>query len=206
MATIARFAKYSLPKFVTGKYIIYDSSLLSRVFNSFNRKFCSKETEDSFTDYDDEVSTYDPSRRTLMSKDNKFCSDFSATKSSGIFVYASPGKNHKYRHFASYLLVKKLGEVESPESFVSPWDEKNRKVNDDLFNVPLACIHFNNGQFPNERSLVNWIKAIDFGLEQKYITSFGLSLAMLKFAQLMFKSSVYGGKLLSIVGYNRLTT
>uniref|UniRef100_A0A915HGH1 Uncharacterized protein n=1 Tax=Romanomermis culicivorax TaxID=13658 RepID=A0A915HGH1_ROMCU len=208
MATIVRFAKYSIPKFVPKKYMNYDSSLLRRTFDSYKRNFCSQGVVDSFTDYDNEVSTYDnskPSRRTPISANNNF-SDFSATESSDNSVLKLQDGNHKYKYFAAYLLAKKLGEVESPESFVSPLDKKNGKVNDNLVKIPLACLHFNNGQFPNERSLVNWIKAIDFGLEQKYITSFGLSIAIWAFAKIVGKPSNSDKKLLSVVGFDRLTT
>uniref|UniRef100_A0A915IVW1 Uncharacterized protein n=1 Tax=Romanomermis culicivorax TaxID=13658 RepID=A0A915IVW1_ROMCU len=130
-------------------------------------------------------------------------SEISSKKSSKILLFRRLKEHEKYKYFSAYTLAKKLGEVESPEDFVS---RGKNNSNDDLLTVPVACIYFNNGQFPNEKSMLNWIKAIDFGLEQRCITSYELSRAIASFVRLLKNYPRRPDKLLSAVGCDRLAT
>uniref|UniRef100_A0A915IZ62 Uncharacterized protein n=1 Tax=Romanomermis culicivorax TaxID=13658 RepID=A0A915IZ62_ROMCU len=207
MATISRFIKYTVPKLARHKFLIYDSPLHCGMFRPYDRKLSSK----FFEDDDNEVVTnaypkiFGTKPKSTELNDNS-SSEISSKKSSKILPFKRLKEHEKYKFFASYVLAKKLGEVESPEDFVprGKSDSSHRDMNE-LLNIPIACIHFNNCRFPNGKSMLNWIKAIDFGLEQGCITSFGLSIAIFSFAKLL---RLYPDrlKLLSVVGRDRLTT
>uniref|UniRef100_A0A915HG71 Uncharacterized protein n=1 Tax=Romanomermis culicivorax TaxID=13658 RepID=A0A915HG71_ROMCU len=195
---------YTVPKLARHKFLIYDSPLHCRVSRPYDRQLSSKVFEDD----DNEVLTNaDPELFGTKSKSTEsnynFSSEISSKKSSKILPFRRLKEHEKYKYFASYTLAKKLGEVESPEDFVSRGKSNS---NDDLLTVPVACIYFNNCQFPNEKSILNWIRAIDFGLKQRCITSYGLSIAIASFVRLLKNYPHRPDKLLSAVGCDRLTT
>uniref|UniRef100_A0A915JN05 Uncharacterized protein n=1 Tax=Romanomermis culicivorax TaxID=13658 RepID=A0A915JN05_ROMCU len=209
MATISRFIKFTVPNLARHKFLIYDLLFHCRVFEPFDRKLCSKASEDYDNDVlanaDHELFGRKPKSAQLNS-DYNFSSEIPSKKSDEILPFIRFKEHEHYRNFSSYIFAKKLGEVESAEDFV-PHKKIYSTIKDInvLLNVPVACKHFNNGQFPNEKSMLNWIRAIDFGLEQRCITPFGLSIALFSFARLL-KDHLDNDKLLSVVGCDRLTT
>uniref|UniRef100_A0A915JL75 Uncharacterized protein n=1 Tax=Romanomermis culicivorax TaxID=13658 RepID=A0A915JL75_ROMCU len=210
MATIPRFMKNTVPKLAGYKFLIYDSPLHDRVFKPYDRRLCSK----VFGDDGNEVLTNaNPELYGRMPKDTKlngdynYSSNISSKKCSKISPFSSKKEYDKYNYFPSYLLAKKLGEVESFDDFV--YHKENHSVikeKNNLLNVPLACKHFNNCQFPNEKSMHNWIKAVDFSLQHRWITSCSLSIGLFSFAKLLTVYQSRYDKLMLLVGSDRLTT
>uniref|UniRef100_A0A915JYU5 Uncharacterized protein n=1 Tax=Romanomermis culicivorax TaxID=13658 RepID=A0A915JYU5_ROMCU len=150
--------------------------LYCRVFGPHDRRLYSKVFEHG----EEEILTnanpqlFARRLKTKLNADYNVSSEISSEKCSDILPFSSSKKEYdKYKYFPSYTLAKKLGEVESLEDFVShPKNCNMIKSNKNLVNVPLGCKYFNNSRFPNERSMHNWIKAVDLGLQEKWIISF----------------------------------
>uniref|UniRef100_A0A915J4J5 Uncharacterized protein n=1 Tax=Romanomermis culicivorax TaxID=13658 RepID=A0A915J4J5_ROMCU len=189
MATISRFMKNTVLKSASYKFVIYDSPLHFRLFGPYDRRLCSNVFDDDDNEllainYPELIERRRKSKK--LKRDHSYSSEFSSKKCRKTSQLSSRKELDKDNYFQSYMLAKELGKVESLEDFLS--HEKSYSIfkkNNDLLNVPLACKLFNNCQFPNEKSMLNWIEAVDFGLQHRWMTSLGLSIGLFSFGKLL---------------------